>query len=267
MATGYGSTIGGGHSNRAQGDYSVIAGGGGQYGTDGNSASGISSAVLGGELNHADGNFATVGGGRYNEASGWASTVAGGFDNLASGNYSFAAGRQAQAYGNGSWVWGDATDDTVGSWNNNEFVVRASGGIYLYTNAAKTSGMKLTAGSSSWAGVSDSTRKRNIRLVDTRSILEKVTALPIKQWSYKAQDPAVEHVGPMAQDFWNQFHLGDDSLSISTIDPDGIALAAIQELQKQNVALQKRVEQLEHQLQQPTAGNTSADQTSIIQTQ
>jgi hypothetical protein len=52
------------------------------------------------------------------------------------------------------------------------------------------------------------------------------------QWSYKAQDPSIEHIGPMAQDFWKQFHVGDSDTTISTIDPSGIALAAIQELAK-----------------------------------
>ena len=64
-------------------------------------------------------------------------------------------------------------------------------------------------------------------------------SLPIKQWRYKAQDAlglSVEHIGPMAQDFWSAFHIGDDSLGISTIDPAGVALAAIQELAKQKDA-------------------------------
>jgi hypothetical protein len=112
--------------------------------------------------------------------------------------------------------------------------------------------VELTAGSSAWQSVSDSTRKRNARLVNTKVVLEKVLQLPIKQWSYKSQDPRVEHMGPMAQDFWRLFHIGDDSLSISTVDPAGIALAAIQELatrveavEAENLALQVRVRTLE----------------------
>jgi hypothetical protein len=48
----------------------------------------------------------------------------------------------------------------------------------------------------------------------------------------------------MAQDFWSRFKLGDDSLSISSIDPAGIALAAIQELAKQNETLRGELRQL-----------------------
>jgi hypothetical protein len=68
-----------------------------------------------------------------------------------------------------------------------------------------------------------------------------VSQLPIKQWSYKSQDASIEHIGPMAQDFWNAFHLGEDCLGISTIDPDGIALAAIQELAKRLASVENRL--------------------------
>lgn len=243
IANGASNTVAGGYINTTRASYSTVGGG---YS---NEADSTYATVAGGYNNSATSYSTTVGGGYDNNATAWYATIPGGQSNDATGDYSFAAGRKAQAYGNGSWVWGDATNDTVAAWNDNMFVARASGGVYLYTNAAKTSGMKLTAGSSSWAGVSDSTKKRNIRLVDTRDVLDRVSRLPIKQWSYKAQNPEIEHVGPMAQDFWNAFHVGEDSLSISTIDPSGIALAAIQELHHQNQELQKELTALRARLQ------------------
>ena len=75
--------------------------------------------------------------------------------------------------------------------------------------------------------------------LNTEEILDKVSRLPIKQWSYKDADPSIEHIGPMAQDFWKLFHLGEDRLGISTIDPDGIALAAIQELKIRTDEIEK----------------------------
>ena len=108
----------------------------------------------------------------------------------------------------------------------------------------------MNAGDGAWSTVSDSTKKRNTRLVDTRGILEKISALPIKQWSYKAQDPSIEHIGPMAQDFRNLFGLGDSDTTISTIDPSGIALAAIQELAKQNSNLQTQTSKMEQEIQE-----------------
>ena len=44
------------------------------------------------------------------------------------------------------------------------------------------------------------------------------------------QDEAIRHAGPMAQDFHAAFGLGEDERHISSVDPDGIALSAIQGL-------------------------------------
>jgi endosialidase-like protein len=61
-------------------------------------------------------------------------------------------------------------------------------------------------------------------------VLDRVASLPILKWNAKGTDPNVKHVGPMAQDFKAAFGLGDDDKLISTIDLDGVALAAIQGL-------------------------------------
>ena len=129
-------------------------------------------------------------------------------------------------------------------------MARATGGFYLFTNVTRTAGVRLLSGSSAWVTVSDSTMKRRYGKVNTEEVLNKVVELPIERWSYKAQDEGVQHVGPMAQDFWNAFHLGEDSLAISTIDPDGVALAAIQELAKQNESKDKKIADLETRVKQ-----------------
>ena len=46
----------------------------------------------------------------------------------------------------------------------------------------------------------------------------------------KADDGAVRHIGPVAQDFRAAFDLGADDKTIATVDADGVALAAIQGL-------------------------------------
>ena len=46
----------------------------------------------------------------------------------------------------------------------------------------------------------------------------------------EAQDESIRHMGPMAQDFHDAFGLGVSDKLIDTIDPDGVALAAIQGL-------------------------------------
>jgi trimeric autotransporter adhesin len=79
-------------------------------------------------------------------------------------------------------------------------------------------------------------------------VLEKVARMPITSWSYKAEQPSIRHIGPMAQDFYSAFGLGLDDEHISTIDEGGVALAAIQGLYRQNTALQRQNRTLRAQL-------------------
>ena len=242
-------TISGGQGNGVAGNYSSIGGGG-------NNSAGRGPAedyegyatVAGGLANVAYGDYSSISGGKYNLASGLYSTVPGGDSNAASGNYSFAAGHKAKAIHPGSFVWADSTDADLSSTANNQFNLRASGGTRIFSNSSLSAGVTLAAGASSWSSVSDSTLKRNIRLVDGNDILSKLVSLPIKQWSYKAQVPSIEHIGPMAQDFYRIFGLGDDDMTISTIDPSGIALVAVQQLKKENDELTNRVRVLEKML-------------------
>ncbi len=122
------ATVGGGFINTASGPGATVAGGG--Y----NTASGFDAAVGGGDSHLASGNFSAVAGGWKDTASGFNSTVPGGFGNKASGNYSFAAGRRAKAGHLGSFVWADSsTDADFASTGNNQFVIRAAGGVGIGT--------------------------------------------------------------------------------------------------------------------------------------
>src|SRR4030095_6194245 len=73
-------------------------------------------------------------------------------------------------------------------------------------------------------------QKENFEAVDGRDILARLSRIPILKWNAKGTDPTIKHLGPMAQDFYAAFGLGDDDKSISTIDLDGVALASIQSL-------------------------------------
>ena len=121
----------------------------------------------------------------------------------------------------------------------------------VYTAAGTATGVNLPAGGGSWASLCDVNQKNLFGSVDSRSILDKVATLPLYRWSYKAQDASIQHIGPTAQDFSAAFGLGDNNTTISTVDPDGIALAAIQELAKQvqalraeNASLQKQIDEI-----------------------
>ena len=76
---------------------------------------------------------------------------------------------------------------------------------------------------------SDRNAKEVFEQVDPRAVLEKVMHLPITSWQYKSE-PGARHLGPMAQDFHQAFALGRDERHITSVDEDGVALAAIQGL-------------------------------------
>ena len=237
-ATGLQSTVGGGLGCTASGNRSVVAGG------HNNSAEHVTSAVLGGYENHATGQDAVIGGGIFNTASGGRSFIGGGEFNTAAGNYSFAAGKRAKAMHTGSFVWSDNTGTDFASTAANQFNVRSIGGVRFATDSTFGTGVTLAAGASAWAAVSDSTLKRNIREVDGEEILDRLAELPVSRWSYKSQSENIEHIGPMAQDFYRLFGLGEDDKHITTLDPDGIALAAIKALIKKNNTLEGEMTEL-----------------------
>ncbi len=103
-----------------------------------------------------------------------------------------------------------------------------------------------------WSNASDVAAKENFARVDGEELLEQIADLEITRWNYKSQ-PGVEHIGPTAQDFQAAFGVGANDKSISTIDPSGIALAAIKELQKQNAELRAQLEALNRKVESLSA--------------
>src|SRR6185295_13529149 len=98
--------------------------------------------------------------------------------------------------------------------------------------------------------VSDRNLKKNITPADTDEILRKVSRLPIASWTYRAEPDGVRHLGPMAQDFHASFGLGDDDRTYNAVDAHGVALAAIQALDRMVAAQEKRIEKLERENKQ-----------------
>jgi hypothetical protein len=95
--------------------------------------------------------------------------------------------------------------------------------------------------------VSDKNAKRDIEPVDDQAVLERVASLPIATWSYKGDDPNVRHLGPMAQDFYTAFGLGDTDKAYNPIDAHGVALAAIKALDERLKEQGARIERLERE--------------------
>jgi hypothetical protein len=136
VAPGEFATIGGGQDNVAT-EYADTVGGGAD-----NTASSLdgSATVSGGYLNTASGDSSTVGGGYLNTASGDYSTVPGGSQNTAGGNFSFAAGLFAQALHQGSFVWADSQNALFSSTADDQFSVRAQGGVVLAADVTLSGG-------------------------------------------------------------------------------------------------------------------------------
>ena len=88
---------------------------------------------------------------------------------------------------------------------------------------------------------SDRNAKEQFKPVNARDVLAKVVGLPISEWQYKTQSDA-RHIGPMAQDFREAFALGRDDKHITSVDADGVALAAIQGL---NEKLEEKTQEVD----------------------
>ena len=93
--------------------------------------------------------------------------------------------------------------------------------------------------------------KENIRHVDAKEVLQKVVQMPMTTWNMKTQDSSIRHLGPMAQDFYAAFGLGESERYITSSDADGVALAAIQGL---NDKLEEKNDALYEQLQKEIQG-------------
>ncbi len=242
IASGFQSAIAGGTDNVAQGIASFVGGGdtntafnlavgGAILGGRNNAVANADAAVCAGNGNSSVGVSSIVLGGSGNNATGDRAGVLAGIGNSALGANSLAAGRGSTSTHAGSFVWSDSCDAAgAASSAADEFTLRASGGVRVFSSCAMTTGVTLASGSGSWASLSDRNAKQGIRPTDGIDVLERVAALPISTWSYTDQGPGVVHMGPMAQDFAHAFGLGSSERHIETIDADGVALAAIQGL-------------------------------------
>jgi len=130
----YCATIGGGGTggwvNTVTDNYGTIGGGANNRAGDGLGTT-------------SDKQFATVSGGYANVAGGYGSVVPGGYWNYAYGSYSYAAGRRARANHTSAYVWADSQDVDFVSTANNQYLIRASGGVGINTNAPGTNKLRV----------------------------------------------------------------------------------------------------------------------------
>jgi Chaperone of endosialidase len=99
------------------------------------------------------------------------------------------------------------------------------------------------------APISDRNLKANVASIDPADMLQRARDLPIATWNYTFDDPAIRHIGPMAQDFAALFGVGTDDRHVHPIDGQGVALAAIQGLAAEMQALREENARLVRRLQ------------------
>ena len=188
---------------------------------------------------------------------------------------------------------------------NNQFQIRQSGprtanfairgdGTFSFNNLGQSLMALNPAGNLRISGVltegSDRDIKENVKAINPTDVLAKVTDLPLSTWNYINDEEDSQHLGPMAQDFYAAFGLGDDDKKIATLDTSGVALAAIQglnkklegtneqlettnsqlklevkTLQQQNEALNDRMEKLEAMVKTLASSTTPAEEYTSVE--
>jgi len=122
----------------------------------------------------------------------------------------------------------------------------ASHVIHVGSDNTNGNGAHLTD-AGAWTNGSSREWKENFEAVDKQVVLRKVAALPVTQWRYKGEDSSL-HIGPVAEEFRAAFGLGHDDQYITTVDADGVALAAIQGLHQLVEEKDCRIEELEDRI-------------------
>ena len=167
----------------------------------------------------------------YRNVTGYGTAFCFGANNISTKS-TIVMGYNASSNGKvGSFVYADASSPIVTkALADNQFVVRASWGTIFYSDSTATNGVTLFAGSGSWASVSDMNKKENFCEVSGEDVLLKLSKIKITSWNYKSQSTSIRHIGPMAQDFYKAFKLGESKKKINMVDIDGVNLLAIKAL-------------------------------------
>lgn len=76
------------------------------------------------------------------------------------------------------------------------------------------------------------------------ALLKALENLPTSTWRYDWEDPQIRHLGPMAQDWYETFGLGNDNTTIAPVDVAGVLITAIQALTQKIHSLEQEVSHL-----------------------
>jgi hypothetical protein len=230
-----------------------------------------------------DGNFG-FSSGSQNKCIGFVCTAIG-FTAIADGQGAFALGYRASAVGDysyvlgrygrtgcnggetdcttafsrsGSFVFADASiNGYMDATANNQFNVRARGGIRLRTSTATqdnvgvnaNTGCDIPGNSGSMSCASSRFVKENYLSLKPESVLLKIRQMPVMRWNYIGDESGESHIGPFAEDFQAAFKLYPGDKSIGAQDLSGVALIGVQALDERTAKLQAENETLRRQLE------------------
>jgi len=129
--------------------------------------------------------------------------------------------------------------------NQMSFLSNGSSGdtaFKFFSDASSIPGAFMYYGISGWNTPSDRNLKDDFKNIEGYNILQSISRIPITTWIYKKGLANARYIGPMAQDFYNEFKFGLDSLSINSIVFDGINLAGIKALIGKTDSLQYQID-------------------------
>ncbi|MBT3983604.1 MAG: prepilin-type N-terminal cleavage/methylation domain-containing protein [Bacteriovoracaceae bacterium] len=100
--------------------------------------------------------------------------------------------------------------------------------------------------SGTYGTISDRNRKDKFIDIDPDEFFNKILEIDVQRWNYKtSMDPKDQHIGPMAQDFYKIFEIGEDDKVIDGVDIDGVNLMGLKSVALKEVELENRVVELE----------------------
>lgn len=165
---------------------------------------------------------------------------------LSSLTNSTAVGYNTHVATNNTMVFGNYFVDR---WAFGISTTNAQHALEVGVNGNNGNGAYLTQGGV-WTNTSDADKKEDFSSLDRNELLQKISNLNIQRWKYKGTNEY--HIGPTAQDFYKAFNVGTDNKGISTVDPAGISLLAIQELIKENKSLRAELDEIKQLLKKAT---------------
>ncbi len=147
----------------------------------------------------------------------------------------------------GAIVIGDESTTTyVRSQANNEFRLRANGGIRLRVSTAANGntpgaggnvGCDLTVAVPTWTCASSRTLKHAYEDVEGEDVLARIATTPVTTWEMIGDSTRTRHMGPVAEDFHAAFGLGIGPTAIGMGDIDGVTFAGVKALAVRTDAL------------------------------